>query len=96
MGGKSKNANRVDLFMWHLKVHSPIFLTHSFTSKKGGFLHKMTNSVTKITLFPYEGISIKTFCGFGHMILNGTLSHFELISNFQLVEHKRIMSLGRK
>ena len=57
---------------------------------------KMTNSITKITLFPYEGISIKTFCGFGHMISNGTLSHFELISNFQLVEHKRIMSLGRK
>ena len=37
---------------------SPFLLIH-FTSRKGGFLHQMTNSVTKMAIFPHGGISKK-------------------------------------
>ena len=40
-----------------------IFLVSHFTSYKGGFLHKITNSLTKMTNFVHGGISKKNLCG---------------------------------
>ena len=43
------------------KIHTcgSHFLLNHFTFLKGGLLHKITISVTKITFFPHDGISKK-------------------------------------
>jgi hypothetical protein len=44
-----------DVEKWSRKnmfeIHSCPFLLIHFTSQKGGFLHQMTNSVTKMAIF---------------------------------------------
>ena len=45
-----------------------------FTSKKGGFLHQIANSVIRVTLLAHGGISIKLFVVYLH-IINECLSY---------------------
>jgi hypothetical protein len=50
----------------------PFLLIH-FTSQKGVFLHQMTNSVSKMAIFPHGGISKKFYVMYTEMV-NETLS----------------------
>ena len=53
-GKKWSRKNIFEIPSWH-------FLLIHFTYQKGGCLHQMTNSVTKMAIFPHGGISTKLF-----------------------------------